>query len=266
MHRLFFLVPILFTACGSSNDKTLIITGSSTVAPVVSEIAKRFEASHPGVRVDIQTGGSSRGISDARDKTAHIGMISRDLKDSESDLTAHILARDGVAMIVHRDNPVSDLSTDTIKGIYTGTISDWSAAGGTPGPITVVNKASGRATLEVFLTHFGLKEPDIKAHVVIGENQEGIKTVTGNPRSIAYVSIGTAEYEVAAGTPIKLVRLDGAAPSTEAVASGSYPMFRPLSLITAGQPSELAAQFITFARSKDVHDLVRAQHFVPVAP
>lgn len=266
MRKLFFLVPLLFAACSSSSDKTLILTGSSTIAPLIGEIAKRFEASHPGVRVDIQTGGSSRGISDVRDKTAHIGMVSRELKDSESDLTAHLLARDGVAMIVHRDNPVSDLSTDTIKGIYTGSISDWSEAGGTPGPITAVNKASGRATLEVFVGHFKLEEPDIKAHVVIGENQEGIKTVAGNPRAIAYVSIGTAEYEAGAGTPIKLVPLDGAVPSTEAVAKGSYPMFRPLNLVTAGQPSELAAQFITFARSKDMHDLVRAQHFVPVAP
>jgi phosphate transport system substrate-binding protein len=258
---------VLFVAggCRSSKEQSLVLTGSSTVAPLAAEIGKRFEKHRAGVRIDVQTGGSSRGIADARDGSADIGMASRALKDSEHDLTAHVIARDGIAVIAHRDNRLDELTSDQVRAVYTGATSDWSALGGEAGPITVVTKASGRATLEVFSKHFGLAEADIKAQVVIGDNQEAIKTVTGNPRAIAYVSIGTAEYEASAGAPIKLLRLDGKTPSTATVADGSYPVYRPLLLITAGQPKKLASEFITFARSKDMHDLVRAQHFVPVS-
>ena len=80
----------------------LMVTGSSTVAPLVSEIAKRFEQLHPDVRVDVQTGGSGKGIADARIGVADIGMASRALKDEESDLVAHKIAADGVGLIVHQ--------------------------------------------------------------------------------------------------------------------------------------------------------------------
>jgi phosphate transport system substrate-binding protein len=84
------LIGLLLTAgCGSessSEPTKLVLTGSSTVAPLASELARRFEAENPGVRIDVQTGGSSRGILDARKGLADIGMVSRGLKDEESDL------------------------------------------------------------------------------------------------------------------------------------------------------------------------------------
>lgn len=79
-------------------DQKVVITGSSTVAPLVAEIAKRFEQHHPGVRVDVQSGGSSRGISDARSGLADIGMVSRALKPDEADLNAATIAMDGVVL------------------------------------------------------------------------------------------------------------------------------------------------------------------------
>ena len=84
----------------------LTLTGSSTVAPLAGELAKRYESLHPGVRIDVQTGGSSRGIADARRGTADIGMASRALKPGEEDLAAHTIALDGITVIVHKDNPV----------------------------------------------------------------------------------------------------------------------------------------------------------------
>ena len=96
----------------------LTITGSSTVAPLVSEIGKRFEQLHQGVRIDVQTGGSSRGITDATRGTADIGMSSRALKDSETTgVRAHTIAQDGVAILVHASNPVSNLDEAQILGI-----------------------------------------------------------------------------------------------------------------------------------------------------
>jgi phosphate transport system substrate-binding protein len=246
-------------------DDRLIVTGSSTVAPLAQEIAKRFEQQHAGVRIDVQSGGSSRGVADVRAGLAQVGMVSRALAPAEGDLAAHTIAYDGIGIVLHRSNPVASLTDAQIKDIYTGRLRNWREAGGADRPITVVNKAEGRSTLALFLQHFGLTNSAIRAQVVIGENQQGIKTVAGNPGAIGYVSIGAAEYEAARGSPIKLVPLAGAPATVAGVRNGRYPLSRPLNFVTRGEPTGLAGRFIDFARSGAVHDLVEAQFFVPLA-
>jgi phosphate transport system substrate-binding protein len=251
--------------CSAAREPKLSLSGSSTVAPLAAEIAKRYEASHPGTRVDVQTGGSSRGIADARSGTAQIGLVSRALKPEEADLQATTIAIDGIALIVNRANPVRSLSDDQIRAVYTGAISNWRQLGGLDAPITVVTKAEGRSTLELFLEHFGLESRQIKASVVIGDNQQGILTVAADPHALGYVSIGTASQEAEAGTAIRLLPLAGIAPSLENVRSGRYPLSRPLNLVIQPPAAAGVAPFLAFARSPEVHDLVEAQFFVPPA-
>ena len=256
--------PALCSAASADGGK-LVLTGSSTVAPLAAEIGKRFEQRNPGVRVDVQTGGSSRGVNDARSGLADIGMVSRALKAEEADLRSFTIARDGIGIILHRDNPAQSLTGQQIVDIYTGRIADWRDAGGKDGRITVVNKAEGRSTLELFLGYFKLRNSEIKAQVVIGDNQQGIKTVAGLPGAIGYVSIGAAEFEASQGAPIRLTPMEGVAATTANLRNGLYPLARPLNLVTRTEPAGLAKKFIDFARSKDVHDLVEAQYFVPLA-
>jgi phosphate transport system substrate-binding protein len=194
-----------------------------------------------------------------------MGMISRALKPEESELASHLVAMDGVCVIVHRDNPVVGLSRQQLVEIYTGKVTDWGEAGGAAGPITVANKAEGRATLEVFLAYTGLDSADVKADVVVGENQQAVKTVAGNPGAIGYVSVGTAAAEAAAGTPIKLVSCDDVAASTETVARGEFPITRPLLLVTKGEPSPEAKAFLDYMTSAQVRDIVEKHLYVPVA-
>lgn len=249
-------------ASGPSWSGRLTITGSSTVAPLAAEIAMRFEDRHPNVRVDVQTGGSSRGIADVQTGAADIGMASRALAGSESELTGHQIAVDGICIIVHADNPVESLADEQVAAIFRGEVSNWKEAGGRDLPVVVVNKAAGRATLDVFLQHFQLDHAEIDADVIVGENQQGIKTVAGNPSAIGYVSIGAAGAEVERGTPIRMVEVGDVAPTTENVASGRFPITRPLLLVTKGTLSGTTKAFIEFAQSSDVTDLVEAQYFV----
>lgn len=251
--------------CSAASGSKLSLSGSSTVAPLAAEIAKRYEASHPGTRVDVQTGGSSRGIADARSGMAQIGLVSRALKPEEADLQATTIAIDGIALIVNRANPLRSLSDDQIRAVYTGAISNWRQLGGADAPITVVSKAEGRSTLELFLEHFRLDSRQIKASVVIGDNQQGILTVAADPHALGYVSIGTASQEEKAGTAIRLLPLAGIAPSLENVRSGRYPLSRPLNLVIQPPAAAGVAPFLAFARSPEVHDLVEAQFFVPPA-
>lgn len=241
-----------------------MITGSSTVAPLVNEIGKQYEQERPDIRVDVQTGGSSRGIADARAGSADIGMVSRALTEKEADLQNFQIASDGIAMIVHKDNPITELSRDQIKKIYIKQMTQWSDVGAQNAPITVVNKAEGRSTLEVFQAFFEFEPKAIKADVIIGDNQQGIKTVIANPNAIGYVSIGAAQIEIERGEPLKLLPMEGVAPTLENVKNASYPLSRELNLVVQGEPEPAVKQFIDYATSNQVNSLVKDQQLIPV--
>ena len=268
-------VTLIATGCSSKHaggigadgklNGRLTITGSSTVAPLVTEIAKKFEQLHPNTRIDVQAGGSGKGIADARTGQADIGMASRGLKESETDLHAHPIAADGVCMIVNAANTVTELKDQQIVKIYKGQINNWKQVGGPDLPITVVHKAEGRATLEVFLQHFKIENPEVNPSVIVGHNEQGIKSVAGTPGAIGYVSVGAAEVDAEAGIQIKLLPLEGVAATSENVASGKFPMSRPLNLLTNGKSNPLVDEFIKFAQSKEVNGIVEEQFFVPLA-
>lgn len=272
-HCLLLGLALIVTGCGQQSASegrqsdlqgNLTLTGSSTVAPLAAEIARRFEIQHPGVRIDVQTGGSSRGVADIRRGTADIGMASRALKESENGLISFTIARDGICVILNRANPVNELSEQQIVDIYTGKISNWNEVGGPDHPITVVNKAQGRSTLELFLQFFGLDARRVDADVIIGDNEQGIKTVSGNANAIGYVSVGAAEYSTKNGVPIKLLPMNGVPATIKTVADGSFPLTRPLNLLTDAPPEGLKNAFIEYAMSDNVHDLVKDLYFVPV--
>lgn len=276
MLSLALFASILISACGNGSISNqsglngdflsgrLIITGSSTIAPLATEIARQFELLHPNSKVDVQTGGSSRGISDVRRGIVNIGMVSRKLRDKESDLTSHLLAKDGVSIVTHKDNPVIELNEEQIRKIYQGKITNWSELGQKAMPISVINKAEGRSTLEVFLKYFGLKNSEIKADTVIGDNQQAIKLVERNPGAIAYVSIGTAEYDINNGSPIKTLPLKGIEASTVNLQNNTFPISRELNLITIDKTNPLGEAFITYAKSKDTHPLIEQFGFVAI--
>ena len=104
----------------------------------------------------------------------------------------------------------------------------------------------------------------MKADLIVGENLHVIHSVVGNANTIGYVSIGTALSEQAAGTPIKLLVTGGVAPTMAAVKDGSFPITRPLHVVTAGDPSPEARAFLDYLMSGEIHDLIAKHFFVPV--
>jgi phosphate transport system substrate-binding protein len=242
-----------------------MITGSSTIAPLVDDVAKRYMKTHPGTRIEVQSGGSSRGIGDASTGVADIGMVSRALTDEEKQkLTDHLLAADGVCVIVHKDNPVKELNKSQLIDIYTKKATNWKEFGGADATIVVANKAEGRSTLEIFAHFLGLDHADIKADVICGENLHVINSVVSNPNTVGYVSIGTASAEAHAGTPIKLVVTEGVTPTLEAVRDGTFPITRPLNVVTDAETSPAAQAFLDYLMSPEINDIIEKNYFVPV--
>jgi phosphate transport system substrate-binding protein len=241
----------------------LRVTGSSTIAPLISEIAKRFHMLYPKVEINVEMGGSARGLSDARDGKADIGMVSRVIADSEQDLKGFPIARDGLGMVVHKDNPVTTLTSDQIVGIFTGRITNWSKVGGRNAPIIVINREDGRGSTDLFTQHFKLQYREIQAQVVIGDNEAVIDAVASRPNAISMMSVIDAENMANAGASIKLASLDGVAATRANILTGNYPLVRPLTLVTRGLPRGLAEQFIEYSLSPQVVDIVEKMGFVP---
>ncbi|NOT30805.1 MAG: phosphate ABC transporter substrate-binding protein [Planctomycetes bacterium] len=253
----YFIVP-------KANPERFLLTGSSTIAPILQLVAEDLHAADPGLVIDVETGGSSRGIQDAQAGQCDVGMASRDLKPEEkAGLDARLIAYDGVALIVNRENPIAGLDHQQVIDIYTGVIGDWKELGAGEGEIHVVNKAEGRATLTVFLEHFKLKSSAIQADAVIGDNAQGVRMVAGNPDAIAYVSIGEALSAVERGEAIRLIALDGIEPTKLSVADGSYPLRRNLYLLFPGAPDASGERILAHLASARGREILTQLGFTP---
>jgi phosphate transport system substrate-binding protein len=239
------------------------LAGSSTMAPLIEALAKRFQKLHPEVAIEVATGGSSRGIHDVREGSCNIGMVGRSLKDDERDLLGFPIARDGVCLIVHKDNPVKSLSSKQVVGIYTGKITNWKDVDGNDAPITAINRPEGRAQSELFTQFFKIKSEDFKVAGVAGDNQEGIKAIVENPNAIVYMSIGEADIRIGQGMPVKSLLMDGITATSRNIRNGHFPIQRPLTLVIRTLPSGLMKAFIDFALSPSATEIIRECSFVP---
>lgn len=248
---------------GSSNAGALLIAGSGTMTPLVQAIAERFRERRPGVVVEVRPLGSDRGLQALRDRQVDIAMFSRPLAEDATDLVGVPIARDGVSLVVHRDNPVGNLSSAQISAIYAGRLGNWRAVGGEDGPIRALAPEQGRSSAELFAKHFGIDYAAIPAANIVTDNQQRLQAIANDRTAIVFMSIGEAERAVAAGQPVRLVAVDGIAASSRSVRKGDFPIARPLTLVTRGLPQGLAREFIEFAMSSSVTGLIRQLDFVP---
>lgn len=111
---------------GTLPEGKITVGGSSSVTPVMEKLKEAYTALNAGATIEVQQSDSTTGMTSAIDGTYDIGMASRELKDSESELTGTTIAMDGIAVIVNKENPVNDMNSEDIMKIYTGEITDWS--------------------------------------------------------------------------------------------------------------------------------------------
>ena len=234
------------------------------MAPLFAAIASRFrERVDACAEIIVARGGTSRGIASVRANEKDIGMVSRELTREEADLHAFTIARDGLCIIVHRDNPVRRLSNEQIAGIYTGKITNWKAVGGRNAPIHAISRKEGYSSLELFIRYFKIDRAAIRPHAIESDDQDSIHTVSQDPDAIVYTSISQAERAIQKKKPIQLLPLGGVVASDETVLSKAYPLLRPLLLVTKGEPTGLARRFIDYSISAEVIDLIQEQELVP---
>lgn len=272
---IFLLLLFLATyGCGAGEKEStkaskVVINGSTTVFPIAQRAAEEFMNKHPDVNVSVRGTGSGNGIASLINGTCDIADASRPITQGEIEEAekngikpvSHIIARDGIAIIVNKDNPISSISRKELKKIYTGEITNWKELGGEDMKIIPVTRDSSSGTFEVFEEKvLGKDTQMISSAVVQGSNQAVKVTVTKTPGAIGYIGLGYIDGSV------KVLQYDGIIPSEKSVSSGAYEISRPLFMYTNGQPVGVVKEFIDFVLSKDGQKIVKEAGFVPVAP
>jgi phosphate transport system substrate-binding protein len=260
----FLLAGLLLSACGAAGETgTLSITGSTTVQPLAEKLAESFMSSNPDVQIDVQGGGSSVGVKAAGEGTSDIGMASREVKAEElaqfKNMQVHVIARDGIAIVVNPENSVNDLSLDQIRDIFVGKIVNWSEVGGAYAAITVVALEEGSGTRDAFMEMVMGKDALILDNAILQSSNGAVRTVVSTtPNAIAFLSFGDLDEST------KALSIGGAAPTEENASSGVYPVVRPLNLLTDGAPEGLVKAFLDFVLSADGQAMVREEGYIPV--
>lgn len=262
----FALVILLLTAvfgagCISTEDtETISIAGSTTVLPVAQAAAEEYMNQHSNADIQVSGGGSGVGATSVIGGTADIGMLSRDLKASEKEgntLKEFVVGKDGIALVGHPSNTVSDLSLEQVKAIYQGTITNWKDVGGADSEIVLIGRDSSSGTRE-FFTEFVLdKEDAAKEMQELNSNGAVAQAVSITPGAIGYVSL---EY---VDDSLKAFSIGGVAPTVENVISGVYEINRPLLMVTNGEPEGLAADYLAFILSEEGQQILKDSGFIP---
>ncbi|MFA5452070.1 MAG: phosphate ABC transporter substrate-binding protein [Candidatus Methanomethylophilaceae archaeon] len=251
---------------GSSEDSDLTVTGSTTIQPMMSLFQEEFEK-YASVTMNVTGGGSGAGATAAINGTADIGMLSRDLKSSEisSGLVAHVIAMDGVVIIVNSDVGVTDLTLEQLAKIYDGEITNWKDVGGMDLTIAVVAREDGSGTRECFETTMKTVDSSfvMKNDVATYNSTGGVTSaVNSTPGSIGYVNLNAVEH---LSNNTKAISVDGIAATSATVTDGSYEISRNLILVTKGEATGMAAFFLNWVISEDGQKIVEDAGFVRIA-
>lgn len=240
------------------------ISGSTSVKPVIAALAEAFEEINGDVEIDIQEGGSSVGITDAMDKKVDMGMSSRELKDTETGLNETVIAYDGIAVIVHKDVRVDDLTKEQLQQVFAGTIRDWSELGGDPGAIVVIGRDPASGTRGAFeeLVKLDGKDPNPSAAYAQEKDSTGAvkATVQTTKNAIGYISLEAVDDTV------KTLKVAGVEPSVDTVKDKTYVLFRPFLLVNSDsvELSPASKAFVAFILSEDGQGIVRDNKLIPI--
>lgn len=249
-------------------ETKIVIDGSTTVGPISKAFADFYKEGHPNVNITISESGSGNGVKSLMNKACDIANMSRFMKDAEFKScvdkgirpVAHVVAFDGLAVIVNPKNTVQALSMKQISDIYTGKISNWKELGGEDAKIVIVSRDTNSGTYETFNELVLKKAPVAKDAEYVGSNGQARTRVNTTKNAIAYVGLGFADDSV------KTLSVNGILPNAKSVSSGKYPIARPLFMFTDGYPKmgSDVYNFVTIHLSKEGREIVSDLGYIPV--
>jgi len=261
-----------------SQIENLVNKGSDTMVNLALAWAEAYRQVRPELSVAVTGGGSGTGIAALINNTVDLANASRAIKPEElADAEANgvhpvefVVARDAIAVIVHRSNPVDELSLEQISRIYSGEIDNWAEVGGEDRPIVRLSRETNSGTHVYFLEEvlrLGQKDnPTLfSADTLLLPSSEGITAeLSYNQNAIGYDGLGYVTDDVKVVAVAVGPEGPYILPSAETVNDGSYPIARDLYVYTAGQPTAEAQAYLEWILGPDGQAIVTQLGFVPV--
>lgn len=254
----------------NSSDQKVVSSGSTTVLPLMQDLAENFMDTHRDVLISVKGGGSGVGIAELIDGSNDIAMSSRKIRNNEvADAKAngvtvveHIIAYDGITVIINPSNNVSNLTVEQLQKIYSGEIRNWQEVGGADSTITVIARDSASGTQE-FFTEAVMGNVSYRNDMIVQAATGAVtQEVSQNERAIGIIG---AAYQISTVKAVA-VNVDGTEvmPTEENILNGVYPISRGLYLYTDEAMSKAAADFIAFILSPAGQKIVKDMGYAPV--
>ncbi|MFA4857776.1 MAG: phosphate ABC transporter substrate-binding protein [Candidatus Margulisiibacteriota bacterium] len=276
---LFILIALvcLIPACSRSH-KALQIKGSDTMVNLAQVWAEEFMKKYPAASMAVTGGGSGTGIAALISQATDIAMTSRDMSKKEIEAAQsygvspqeYRVAQDGIAVVVSKKNPISQLTLQQLSAIFTGEYKNWKELGGQNARMVALSRDRNSGT-HVFFLEKVVKLGDKKsvkefgsAVLMMPSNQAIVEEVSGNPSAVGYIGLGylTNKLKVVAVAKDEYSRF--IVPTNLTVADGTYPIARPLNFYTDGVPSGEVKTFLDFVLSPAGQKIVLEMDFVPI--
>ena len=255
MKRVFFVwIFAVVLAAGFSSAPTvaaaeeIIITGSTTVLPVMQKAGEAFMHNNPSISLSISGSGSSNGIKALTDGLCQVAMSSRDMKAGEIEAAQKkgvephriSIAHDAIIPVVHPGNPVENLTVQQLRDIYAGKITNWKEVGGKDATIVVIARDTSSGTYESWGELVMAKERVSPRALQQASNGAVVTAVAQNERALGYIGFGYVNKNV------KSLHVDGKTASPKAVVAKEWPISRELYLFTNGQPEGAVKQLVDY--------------------
>ncbi|MDF7801098.1 phosphate ABC transporter substrate-binding protein [Pontiellaceae bacterium B1224] len=266
--QIFAFAAAVAVAGAAGASETIVIDGSTTVGPIAKAFAEYYMAANPEVNITVSESGSGNGAKAMVNGTCDVAIMSRPMKDSEfkaaadggAQPVAHVVALDGLPILVHPSNPVQDLTVEQVRKIFLGEISNWSEVGGPNKEIVTISRDTNSGTYETFAGLVMNKEKIGGKCEYVGSNGAIRQRVQSTPAAIGYAGLGFVDKTV------KALKVNGIYPSAETVQTGEYPVARPLFMYTNRYPKlgSTLYQFVTIHLTEDGQEMVEEIGFVPV--
>ena len=239
-----------------ASGQSLTIAGSTSVQPFAEKLAEIYMHEHPEILINVQGGGSSAGILAVQQGAADIGASSRELVPAEKALCETTIAWDGIAVIVHPDCPLENLTLADLQRIFRGRITNWAELRFKPHGMHVITREEGSGTRTAFEELVMAKQEITPAALVQDSNGAVREIVATDPHAIGYISCGLVNRQV------KAVAVDGVKPTTHEIKGNHYRLTRRFLFVTRETPEGRVKPFFTFTLSRKGQLLLEAEGLV----